>query len=118
MGKTDKETKYRKVSVNKVKLSEQPVGFEWEGRFLGFTESAPFNVIDQKTGEVVTKKLTSALFEDERGLRTSYIADMGLKSAISDANVVEGTWIKAVKCDKANIGKGRTMNQYDLFMNG
>lgn len=107
---------FKKVSVTKINLSTQKVGFTLEGKFLGFTESAPFQDIDAKTGEIVQKTMRSILLEDATGNRLAAIADKGLQSAITDAMISEGAWIKAVKLEKAQLSKGRTMNQYDVFV--
>lgn len=105
----------KKISVKQVKLSDMEVGFTFKGKFLKFTTGQEFTTVDQKTGELVTKALQFALFEDEKGERISYVADKGLVDAINLAGVSEGNKIEVIKLPKAKIGKGREMNQYDIY---
>ena len=109
---------FKKVSVKKINLAAEKVGFTLEGKYLGFTQSAPFKALDDRTGEIVEKTMTNLVIEDAHGERISVIADKGLQGAIGDAMIKEGAWIKAVKLDKAKLSGGRTMNQYDLFVRG
>lgn len=104
----------KKISVKKVELAKEPVGFELQGRFKGFTKSEPFKNVNQQTGEITEKTLTNAIFEkgDER---LSVIADAGLQSALRDSMVKEGDEILIRKLPKAALKGGRTMNQYDIF---
>ena len=112
--KTQNPAVRKKISVQQVKLSDQPVGFEFEGKFLGFTKGQPFQKINENTGEIITKELAFALFENG-GTRISYVADKGLQDAINMAGVKENDKIAVIKLPKAKIGKGREMNQYDIF---
>lgn len=105
----------KKLSVKSVKLSDQEIGFSFKGKFLQWTKGQPFTTVDQKSGEIVTKELQFALFENDAGERISYVADKGLVDAMSMAGVTEGLKIEVVKLPKAKIGKGREMNQYDIF---
>ena len=109
------KTTLKKESVKKINLAQEPVGYVLEGRFKGFVTSEPFKILNEKTGEITEKSLKSIIMEDDKGERFAAIADKGLQSAIQDSMVTEGTWIKAVKLEKASIGRGRTMNQYDLY---
>ncbi|MGE0175398.1 MAG: hypothetical protein AB7T49_21625 [Oligoflexales bacterium] len=104
----------KKISVKQIKLSDMDVGFKFSGKFLQFTKGQEFTTVDTK-GELITKALQFALFEDEKGERISYVADKGLVDAITLAGVTTGQKIEVIKLPKAAIGKGRTMNQYDIF---
>lgn len=111
-----KETTGRKkISTRKVDLANQKPGFTWQGRYMGLVDGTPFQDIDKKTGEVITKTLKTAIFEDAKAERTAMIADKGLQSALTEAMVSEGQWIEVVKLEKQQISKGRSMNQYDVF---
>ena len=105
----------KKISVNRIKLSEQTEGFTFQGIFRGVVLSAPFSDIDKKTGEVITKQLSSVVFENADGERVAYLADKGLLDNLSTAQVQEGHMIEVVKMPKVLISKGRTMNQYDIY---
>lgn len=109
-----KEPTRKKISVKTLKLSEQPVGFKFQGVYKGQVLGQPFGRLDNKTGEIVQVQLTSVIME-EGGQRVAYLADAGLKTALVDAMVVEGQYIEVVKLEKAQLTKGRTMNQYDIF---
>lgn len=113
-GKTENRN-MRKVTVRKINLTEQEPGFAFEGKFLGLATGAPFQAVDPKTNEVYDKSLTSAIFEDDAGERFSVIQDAGLRSAMSDAMIKEGDLIRVVKLPKAQLSRGRTMNQYDIY---
>lgn len=104
----------RKISVKSVKLSDQPEGFTFAGKFIGTVQGQPFTTIDVK-GEITEKVLTSVILENEKQERIAYLADKGLVGGITEAMVKEGDTIEIVKLKKVNIGKGRTMNQYDIF---
>lgn len=104
----------RKISAKTINLSKQKPGFEFGGKYVGLVKGQEFTQTDSK-GEIVTKALQFAVFENEQGERTIYTADKGLQDALTTAMVKEGQKIAVVKCDKAEIGKGRTMNQYDIF---
>lgn len=112
--KTKNPAVRRKISVQTVKLSDMEVGFKFEGKFLGFNKGQPFTTMDKTTGEIITKELNFALFEQD-GSRISYVADKGLLDAINMAGVKDGDKIEVIKLPKASIGKGRTMNQYDIY---
>ena len=105
-----------KISVKTVKTSDLPVGASFSGKFMGFSEGQPFNQIDEKTGEIVTKSLRFMVMEDlNTGERLSYVADKGLQDSISTAMVTNGQKIEIIKLEKVKLPKGRTMNQYDIF---
>lgn len=99
----------KKVSATQIRLSEQKVGFELEGKFIGMT------VREQADGEGEIKKLHTMIIENATGERIKCLADAGLRTALEDAMVQSGDWFKAVKGEKMNIGGGRTMNQWDIF---
>lgn len=99
----------KKVSAAQIKLADKPVGFELEGRFVGINQST---YVDSNGEE---KMLHTMIIENESGERTKFLADAGLRGALNDAMVVKGDWFKAVKGEKENIGKGRTMNVWDIF---
>lgn len=99
----------KKVSASQIKLADQPVGYEFEGRYVGTNQST---YVDKEGEE---KILHTMIIENESGERTKFLADAGLRTALSDAMVVAGDWFKAVKCEKVNIGKGRTMNVWDIY---
>ena len=106
----------KKISVTTCKLSDMEKGFTFSGKFVQFTKGQPFQTVDQKTGEIITKELQFALFETlETGERISYVADKGLIEAMNLAGVKEGDRIEVIKLGKAKIGKGREMNQYDIY---
>lgn len=103
----------KKLSVQKIDLAKQPAGYILKGKYCGTSESEPFEKVIK--GEVVTKKLTFAIFEDEKGDRFKVIQDQGLRTALADAMVKQGQQIEVVKLEKSDISGGRTMNQYDVF---
>lgn len=106
----------KKISVKTVKLSDQPTGFTFGGRYKGEIIGKPFSVVNEKTGEIEQRTMTQMVFEDPTtNERTSYVADAGLRNAIEQAMVKEGALIECVKLEKVKLTKGRTMNQYDLF---
>lgn len=105
----------KKISVRNVKLSDMPTNFTFRGIYRGTVLGAPFSKVDPKTFEVVTKQLQSVVMEDLEGNRTAYLADMGLTQSLNNAMVQDGSIIEVVKLEKANLSKGRTMNQYDIF---
>jgi hypothetical protein len=100
----------RKISVKNEKLSDKPAGFSFQGKYVGQAKSAPFTDDD---GE--EKQLTSVIMEAAGGERTAYLADKGLLQTLSEALVKEGDMIEVVKGEKVSIGKGRTMNTYEVF---
>lgn len=99
----------KKISVDNIKLSDQPVGYTFSGIYKGQVLSAPFINED---GE--SKQLTSVVF-DKNGNRTAYLADKGLLQTLSEALVTEGMLIEVVKLEKAKLKGGRTMNQYEVY---
>lgn len=106
----------KKISVTTIKLSDEPKGYTFSGKFVGFTEGQPFQQIDEKTGEIVTKNLRFLVLETlTNGERVSYVADKGLQDAITNAMVTAGQKIEVIKLEKIKLPKGRTMNQYDIF---
>lgn len=110
-----KTTARKKLTVAKVDLANQEPGFSIRGMYVGQVIGAPFKDVDKKTGEIVEKSLTFAVFQGTNGDRFKVIADAGLKSALLDAMVKEKDLVEVVKLKKESIGKGRTMNQYDIF---
>lgn len=98
----------KKVSAANIKLADQEVGFEFEGKYVGIATS-PF--VDKEGEE---KTLHTLVIENETG-RVKMLADAGLRMALQDALVTKGDWFKAVKGPKENIGRGRTMNSWDIF---
>lgn len=117
MGKlaTENTLKRKKISVRSVKLSDMEVGFTFSGKYIGISQGQPFNTVDNKTGEVITKTIPSIIMEDAEGNRTAYLADTGLRQAFNDAMVKENQTVEVVKLEKTKLSKGRTMNQYDIF---
>ena len=114
--KTSNPLVRKKISVKTVKLSDMEKGFTFSGKFMGFSEGQPFQQIDEKTGEIVTKSLKFLVLEDlHTGERISYVADKGLQDGITAAMVTQGQKIEVIKLDKVKLPKGRTMNQYDIF---
>ena len=105
----------QKISVKTVKLSGEHPGFTFRGIYRGIVLGTPFNKVDPKTFEVMTSQLINVVMEDLEGDRTAYLADKGLTEGLNNAMVQEGHLIEVVKLPKANISKGRTMNQYDIF---
>lgn len=103
----------KKLSVAKIDLAKQPAGFSFKGKYLGTSESEPFQKVIK--GEIVTKTITFAIFEDEQGNRFKVSRDQGLRTALADAMVKEGQTIEIVKLDKVSLKGERTMNQYDVF---
>lgn len=99
----------KKVSASQIKLADKPEGFEIEGKYVGTNEGS---YIDKEGEE---KKLFTMVIEDKTGNRIKFLADAGLRGALSDAMVVAGDWFKAVKGPKESIGRGRTMNSWDIF---
>lgn len=113
---TKPEVKLKKLSASKIDLAKQPTGFEFDGKFIGFTEGDLFKQVDQKTGEVVEKRLTFATFQTLNGVdRVQVIADKGLQSSLKEVMVKEGMAIRIKKLDKEALKGGRTMNRYDIF---
>ena len=106
----------KKISVKTCKLSDMDVGFTFKGKFIQWTKGQPFSTVNEKTGEILTKELQFALFEDlATGERISYVADKGLIDQMNLAGVNPGDKIEVQKLGKTKIGKGREMNQYDIF---
>jgi len=105
----------RLISTKNIQLSKKEPGFSFSGKYTGTVQGAPFTEVDQKTGEVIEKRMTFCVFECPNLGRFKVNQDKGLLSAITDAMVVEGDWIEVVKLDKVSLSKGRTMNQYDVF---
>lgn len=104
----------KKVSASEINVAKQAVGFEFEGKLVGITQK-PHNDFDKESGELVEKTLHMMVIENTTGERTKFLADAGLRGALEDAMVQPGDWFKAVKGEKRDIGKGRTMNQWDIF---
>lgn len=110
MAKKTETNNYKKVSVLQIKLSDKPAGFEIEGKFIGCNQQ---DFTDRTTGE--SKPMYSMIIENEKKERIKFLADAGLRTAIADGMIQPGDWFKAVKGVKADIGKGRTMNQWDVY---
>lgn len=111
-----KEPNRRKISVAQVKLSDQETGFTFGGVFVGVTEGATFQKMDEETGEIREGKLAFAVFEDkETKARTAFVADKGLTGALAESGVKPGEWIECVKLEKIKLKGAKTMNQYDIF---
>lgn len=104
----------KKVSAAEIKLSDKPVGFEFDGKFVGISQKA-HQALDKESGEVVEKTLHMMIVEASNGERTKFLADAGLRGALEDCLIQPGDWFKAVKGAKRDIGGGRTMNQWDIF---
>lgn len=111
--KTTNPAVRKKLSVQKIDLAKQPAGYAFKGKYCGTSQSEPFSKVIK--GEVVTKTLTFAIFEDDKGDRFKVIQDQGLRTALADAMIKENQTIEVVKLDKSDISGGRTMNQYDVF---
>lgn len=64
-----------------------------------------------------TRLLKTHIFEDllSPGVRFGMFEDAGLKNAIDNALVKEGTLLEIVKREKATLANGRTCNQYDVY---
>lgn len=105
----------QKLTTRKLDVTKASPGFTWKGKWVGLVEGAPFKDVDKKTGEVVEKALMHAIFEDDKGERLSVIADKGLQGAISEAMLSVGREYEFVKLEKAQISKGRSINQYDIY---
>lgn len=105
----------KKLTAKKINLAKADEGFSLAGKYVGMTQGAPFNDVDQKTGEIIQKTLTFATFENTEGERLNVIADKGLQSALTEAMVKEGDRIELVKLAKTQLSKGRSMNQYDIY---
>lgn len=113
MAKTEAAEKVmKKKNARQVKTSNEPTGFFFEGKYIGMVEQ-PF--IDKDTGE--TKTLHNLIVEDANGDRLKILADAGLRTSLADAMVKTGEYFRAVKQEKIKIGKGRTMNQWDILQN-
>ena len=102
----------KKVSANEINVAKQAVGFEIEGKLVGITQKEHTTMED---GDAVVKTLHMMVIEGSNGERTKFLADAGLRNALEDCMVHPGDWFKAVKGEKRDIGKGRTMNQWDIF---
>lgn len=98
-----------KVSAKQIKLADKPVGYTVEGYYVGMNQS---EYVDGE-GEIST--LHTLIIENELKERTKMLADAGLRQALTDGMIVKGDWFKAVKGEKENIGRGRTMNTWDVF---
>ena len=55
------------------------------------------------------------VIEGGTGERIKMLADAGLRTALTDAAIVNGDWFKAVKKEKVKLDGVRTMNQWDIF---
>lgn len=105
----------KKLTAAKIDLAAQKAGFEFEGKFVAFSESKPFFQVNEK-GEKVEKTLTNAIFEQDDGERLTVIADAGLKGAMEESLVTQGMNILVRKGEKVPLKKGnRMMNQYEIF---
>ena len=104
----------KKLSAKTTNLSKEQAGFTFKGKYMGLIKGTEFQQVDAK-GEIVTKAMQFAIFENEAGERNMYTADKGLQDALMTALVKEGQTIEVVKCEKTSIGKGRSMNQYDIY---
>lgn len=104
----------RKLTVTDLKITAQAPGFTFTGKYIGTVLGSPFQAVDKKTGEVITKQIVFCVFEDTTGARFKVARDKGLETALTDAMVNEGDTIKVVKLEKINLKTG-TMNQYDIY---
>lgn len=104
----------KKLSAKTINLSKEAAGFTIKGKYVGLVKGQEFSAVDGK-GEIVTKAMQFAVFENDKGERNLYTADKGLQDALMTAMVKEGQAIEVVKLEKTSIGKGRTMNQYDIY---
>lgn len=105
----------KKISVRQINLTKEKAGYTFEGRLVGTALGAPFSKVDEKTGQVFTQQMTFCIFEDKDGSRFKVNQDKGLQTAMIDGLVKEGDVIQVVKLEKVDIGKGHTMNQYDIY---
>lgn len=105
-----KERQLQKVSAKQINVSLEKPGFTFEGYYVGVVESA---YVDHSTGE--EKGLRTLIIENDQKERTKMLADKGLMQSLADGMITKGDWFKAVKGEKANIGKGRTMNTWDVY---
>lgn len=99
----------RKVSATQIKLSEKPAGFSIEGKLVTISKR---ETVDAE-GEV--KEMHTMVIETDAGERLKFLADGGIRTQIADCAIMPGDWFKAVKGEKINIGRGRSMNQWDIF---
>lgn len=105
----------KKLTVERIDLAKQKAGFAFAGKYIGVVVGEPFQELDKKTGELVTRALSFAIFEQTSGARIKVIQDVGFRSAMTDAMVKEGMNIEIVKREKTTLSRDRTMNQYDIF---
>jgi len=82
-----------------------------EGTFRGKT-SGPY--LDRETGE--EKDLVRLHFTRDDESKFIVFEDGGLRNALANAMVVEGDYVKIVKCEQVDLGKGRRSNQYDIYV--
>lgn len=93
----------------------------FEGIFLGMRVVDQTEQVDMKTGELVPKDRTIALFHkpgdpSPEGKFQTWV-NSGLKNALAMAGVIEGEHIVVKHLGKVEMpGKGgATVNQYDIF---
>ncbi len=92
-------------------IVKMKAGDEIEGQFLNKT-SGPW--LNPETGE--EQELVRLHFVDDRGTKFIIFEDGGLRNAMANANVQEKDFIKIVKLEKTDLGRGgRTVNNYDIF---
>lgn len=99
---------FKKASTPILKLK---VGDEIEGKLIGRT-TAP--TVDKKTGE--ESELTRLFFEKDNGEKFIIFEDGGLRNGLANAMVKEGDYLKIIKLEKSDIGQGRTVNNYDIYV--
>lgn len=108
--KEDAKGVLKKVSADQIKLSDKPAGFRLTGLYVGISTRERAN----DEGEIKTLH-TMVIEHKTTGVRTKFLADAGLRMALEDAMIQKGDYFEAVKCEKINIGSGRTMNTWDIF---
>jgi hypothetical protein len=107
-----------KLSVDKVNLSKMETGDTLRGFFRGIRQSEPFLDTNPDTGEVTEKRLNLMYMDYLPGEgigRYRVIADKGLIGHLTDANAKDGDALEIEKMPKVDIGKNRTMNDYEVF---
>lgn len=105
----------RKVSADYIDVKETKT---FVGRILGALTG---EWTDKKSGEV--KALTRLMFDafdletgKLSGERTIVLMDAGLKKALEDGMVRVGEVVELNHLGKDDIGGGRTVNKYDVFV--
>lgn len=99
---------FKKATAEIIKLQ---AGEAVEGIFTGSMDG-PW--MDKKTGE--EKTLTRLYFTKTDGEKFILFEDGGLRNAMANAGVKENMLIRIEKGEKAALGGGRSVNQYDIYI--